>query len=234
MPRDLFIAATPRSGSELLCQWFLRSYLYGWTGEWFAFGTIAGDAAHLGVPVETRLRPLLEALRREKAADDGRVSIKMMWPVFAAFREQEGDCPLSFLRKPECVWVRRRDKVAQAVSLYKAEQTDKWRSEAGAQEDVPYSGADIARCLQRIRAEEAAWESFFAAGGPQPQVIVYEDFAPRQREAFRELLERLDLPAVPEDRIQAPPTIRKQGTANNEALGGRFRADRPELGLTDG
>lgn len=230
MSRDLFIAATPRSGSELLCQWFLRSYLYGWTGEWFAFGTIAGDAAHLGVPGETRLRPLLEALRREKAAADGRISIKMMWPVFTAFREQEGASPLSFLREPEVVRVRRRDRVAQAVSLYKAEQTDKWRSEAGPQEDVPYSGADIARCLRRIRAEEAAWEDFFAGTGcPQPQVIVYEDFVPRQREAFRALLEGLDLPAVPEDRIQAPPTIRKQGTANNEALRERFLAENGSL-----
>ncbi|NBD38426.1 MAG: hypothetical protein GVY10_07655 [Verrucomicrobia bacterium] len=229
MPRDLFIAATPRSGSELLCQWFLRSYLYGWTGEWFAFGTVEGDAAHLGVPGETRLGPLLEALRREKAADDGRVSLKMMWPVFAAFRGQEGASPLSFLRDPECVWVRRRDKVAQAVSLYKAEKTDKWRSEAGDQEDVPYSGADIARCLQRIRAEEAAWEAFFAEEELEPRLVTYEDFAPHQREAFRALLETLDLPPVPEDRIQAPPTIRKQGTANNEALRKRFRAENGSL-----
>ncbi|NBD38867.1 MAG: hypothetical protein GVY10_09890, partial [Verrucomicrobia bacterium] len=203
-------------------------------GEWFAFGTVEGDAAHLGVPGETRLGPLLEALRREKAAADGRISLKMMWPVFAAFRGQEGASPLSLLRNPECLWVRRRDKVAQAVSLYKAEKTDKWRSEAGVQEDVPYSAADIARCLQRIRKEEAAWEAFFAAEGLQPKVIVYEDFASRQREAFRELLESLDLPAVPEDRIQKPPSIRRQATANNEELKNLFLAERPDCSPSTG
>ncbi len=233
MTRDLFIAATPRSGSELLCQWFLRSYLFGWTGEWFAFGTLEADAAHLGVPGVKRLGPLLEALRHEKASADSRISLKMMWPVFAAFHAQEAASPLRFLRDPGIVWVRRRDKVAQAVSLYKAEQTDKWRSEAGPQENAPYSEEALVRCLERVREEDAAWDTFFTREALSPQVVVYEEFVPRQREAFRELLRNLDLPPVAEDRIQPPPTLRQQATRNNEDLKARLLAERPDLCLTE-
>ena len=88
---------------------------------------------------------------------NGVFGAKMMWNYFDDFRQRIASCPgsatsRSTRRSTSCfpqlriVFVRRRDKVAQAVSLWKAIQTQQWRNEAeptldAARRRVPLPGA---------------------------------------------------------------------------------------------
>lgn len=80
---------------------------------------------------------------------------------------------------PRYVWVTRRDKVRQAVSLWRALQTRSWRLEHANQDDQPaelhyrFEGIDhLARSLQ---SDDEGWQDFFERNGISALRIVYED-----------------------------------------------------------
>ena len=79
---------------------------------------------------------------------------------------------------PGYLWIRRRDVVRQAVSMWKALQTRRWR--AGDREGEPsevarYRFEAIDHLVRRFEEEERGWQSFFARHGIEPLVIAYED-----------------------------------------------------------
>jgi LPS sulfotransferase NodH len=82
-------------------------------------------------------------------------------------------------RRPVLVFVTRGDKVSQAVSLWRALQTQTWRAahpgEAVPDAEVVYNHAAIDHLLSRLHDDEAAWEAWFEATGRQPVEITYEE-----------------------------------------------------------
>lgn len=101
------------------------------------------------------------------------------------------------------IWVTRRDKVRQAVSLWKAIQTWTWREddppsanghEPAHQNELCFHFEAIDHLIQQIVADELAWQHYFADAGISPFRVVYEDFAPTYQETARQILEYLDIP----------------------------------------
>lgn len=72
------------------------------------------------------------------------------------------------------VQVIRRDKVAQAVSLWTAIQTQSWRDGDEAQGEPVYSFAAIRHLVEWLTLGERAWTAWLAHR--DPDVVVYEDF----------------------------------------------------------
>jgi len=83
---------------------------------------------------------------------------------------------LSVLSPVTYIYVNRKDKLAQAVSMAKAMQTDAWSTMGdNAQATLIYNGALIARCLRELLQQRLGWLRRFEIDGITPLTVYYED-----------------------------------------------------------
>ena len=194
------LCGTPRTGSTLLCEMLAASGVAGvpdsylaskfvpwWAGEWgLPSQEAAGEAfwpAYLEKALKVGrggtgvfgLRLMREDLEAALAVLDG------LWPGLpddrARFEQAFG--PVLFLH------LSREDKLAQAVSLVKAQQTGLWHIAPDGREverlapPAPpvYDFARLAAEVARLEAFDAAWEPWFAAQGIEPLRLRYETVA---------------------------------------------------------
>ena len=84
---------------------------------------------------------------------------------------------------PKCVWLVRRDKIAQAVSLIRAKKTKVYSIHGGSteqkrelnQSEIDISTQDLHRYMTRCFFGDQAVETFFIRHGITPYKIFYED-----------------------------------------------------------
>ena len=108
---------------------------------------------------------------------NGVFGAKMMWNYFDEFRLRMGELPglgdLSSFNERlavvfprlKVIFIRRRDKVAQAVSLWKAIQTQQWRTESGSDADDREDERDAA-CRVRLPGHRAPTQRAAPVGCP--------------------------------------------------------------------
>jgi trehalose 2-sulfotransferase len=120
---------------------------------------------------------------RDGTTPNGVFGAKVMWNQLADIGALAGGDaePHALLRRlldpTHWVWVRRRDVLRQAVSLWRALQTQTWREAGAPQPTAVYSRAAIAHLTALLADQDAAWGAFFAAHGLRPLELVYEDYA---------------------------------------------------------
>ncbi len=125
------------------------------------------------------------------------------------------------------VRVVRRDRAAQAVSLWKAVQTQVWRD--GAAGDGPARGeavfhrGAIAHLADRLAEHEAAWAAFLAGVEPEPLVVVYEELVADFRGTLARVLDHLGIEAPPAG-LPGPP-LRRQADERSARWRERFLAE---------
>jgi LPS sulfotransferase NodH len=126
------------------------------------------------------------------------------------------------------ITVSRRDKVRQAVSLWRALQTWSWSSDQNADraagDRLTYSHAAIAHLIRDIEDHEFGWRAFFRECGVEPFDVVYEDFAGRYEDTIRDILRHLGLPEADEIAIEQP-TRRKQADDLSRRWAERYKAE---------
>jgi LPS sulfotransferase NodH len=126
--RTYIICATPRSGSNLLCEALTLSGVAGMPQEYF----VHWESAQSVVPPAEYLDQVLTL-----GTDAGVFGMKIMWSSFDVFVRNlrsvigDADCPpwdVVTRIFPDLRWVRitRDDKVRQAISLAKARQSGEW------------------------------------------------------------------------------------------------------------
>ncbi len=124
------------------------------------------------------------------------------------------------------VLVTRADKVSQAVSLWRAVQTRRWRADAGAPRrphDAVYSFAAIDHLVAQLEADEAAWRAWFAGSLQRaPLELSYETIAAEPRAAVARVLDVCGLAVV---EVGEPP-LRDQRDARSSAWAERYLAER--------
>jgi trehalose 2-sulfotransferase len=122
---------------------------------------------------------------------NGVFGAKVMWGYFADFVARVRSAPGcdvpdaataidALLPGVRYVRVVRDDKVAQAVSLWRALQTQQWRDDgAGAAREhrAEYSFAAIEHLVEQLVAHEAAWQAWFDSAGVTPVDVAYERVA---------------------------------------------------------
>lgn len=90
----------------------------------------------------------------------------------------------ALFHRPLCVRVFRRDKVRQAVSMWRALQSRRWRAGAGqhgAAGEPAYDYDGIDHLVRRFEAEHQGWDEFLARYGVPALPIVYEDHLEHDR-----------------------------------------------------
>ncbi len=119
----------------------------------------------------------------------------------------------------------RRDKVRQAVSLWRALQTWSWSSEQRAAAGrLTYSHAAIAHLIADIEDHELGWRSYFRECGVEPFDVVYEDLAGRYEDSIRDILRHLGIAEADTVPI-ALPTRRRQADDLSRRWAERYRAE---------
>ena len=99
------------------------------------------------------------------------------------------------------IHISRRDKVRQAISLWRAIQSWSWRQGQGS--DSPHSRpirelvfnyAAIDHLVQRTLAHEEAWKRYFTENAIQPYSVVYEDLVEASEKTTLHILQYLNIP----------------------------------------
>ena len=176
------IAFTLRSGSNLLCDYLSANGL-GFPSEYFQypFGLANKFWYDLcGVP-EHQFVLFLDALISLQSQNNIFGS-KIAWDQKNALNEQltkitANSCVTITNVFPNNKWIylRREDKIDQALSLWRAVKTDVWTSSTENRAAEPaYNFFRILSCLIPILVEECAWSHFFATNAIIPLIVTYE------------------------------------------------------------
>ena len=162
---------------------------------------------------------------------------KMMWNYFDDFRTRFRELPglgdLTFNQALDevfpnlrLVFVRRRDKVAQAVSLWKAIQTQQWRNEAEPESDrrdATYDYEALQFLLRELHRWDAQWEDWFHATGREPIRVIYEEFATTRAATVGRVLDGLGIDPPEPDGASGP--MKRQADGLSKDWVERFREE---------
>lgn len=211
--RSLVLAATYRSGSTVLADALISAGGYGWPLEYFQAGAAQRRFARFAAPDYAA-----EVLRR-RTDDNGVFGVKL-FP--ADLRSRPG--LWSRLPAPVVVRVRRRDRVGQAVSAWRALNGGAWRATAGEAASPPpeYDYESLRRLVGLFAWEDTWWDS---AQGEVVSTVWFEDLAADHAAAMRRLLADLSLAGVPPRGTPELPRLVRQADADSGALVQRFIAD---------
>lgn len=193
----LIICATPRSGSTLLCDLLAGTGVAGRPDSFYRRQSIPDFARRFGV-ADTDPdagpdfdRAYLAAALHEGTAGD-LFGLRLMWPsvpelsatLDGLFPGLAGDAArfAKAFGRPLYLHLSRRDRIAQAVSRLKAEQTGLWHVAADGTErerTAPphppvYSADGIAGFIAEAEAHEAAWAHWFASNDIAPLRLTCE------------------------------------------------------------
>ena len=182
--------------------------------------------------------PIPRALA-EGTTENGVLAAKLMWTHLLDLAERLGAKPGSplpsgglgrpadaaLLREhfpdPRYVHVTRRDKIAQAVSLWRAVQTRAWRAgEVTENGNAVYHAGAIGYLAGQLSEHDDAWRTWFSANRIEPLRIVYEELAADTSGVTSEVLEHLGVGSA---EIPDPP-LRRQGDDRSARWVERYRS----------
>ena len=247
-PHAYIICGTPRSGSTLICEMLAARGVAGRPNSYFRPQDIAWWAEKWGVSLAEGIetagfdRAYLEAMHREGGAGTGILGVRIMYSSLVeaarrlnraagraghaaeALREAFG--PVLYIH------LSRRDKLGQAVSLARAEQTGLWHLRADGsvleggetQPEPVYDGARIGTILDELERDDAAWERFFAEHGIEPLRLTYEGVTAGPQKALGDIFAALGLDRAMAE-TQPTPTAKMADSLSAEWVA-RFRRER--------
>lgn len=211
------------------------------------FGPGADEIAGGRLPAPRPGRPLTSAqvAARVRAAleqgttPNGVFGAKMMWGYLGDFLRgmraagvaEADDARLLGATFPRLRYVRvvREDKVGQAVSLWRAVQTQTWRHEGDEAEaaEAVYDFAALDHLVAQLAEHERAWGAWFAAHGIEPVTVRYEHLAADPGLVVGRVLEELGI-APPPGGVPRP-AMRRQADARSQEWARRYAEERRAL-----
>ncbi len=106
------------------------------------------------------------------------------------------------------IQITRKDKLRQAISLWKAVQTQTWHQDANRRTSSPaepqFSFRAINYLVGLLTAHDASWDAYFLGLGQAPLKITYEELAEDPEPVLRDILAHLGIPAPAALPISAP------------------------------
>ena len=229
------VCATHRSGSNLLCQALWHTELCGYPQEFFS-PTRAPKIAEeysLKADPDSDYPGYVAELVGKRVSSNGVFGTKIMWshlePFLSRLRQDstsDADLLARIFPNIRYLWIRRDDKLRQAISMWKAKQTKVYNSLQRKGASLPdgepeYDFHEIKKIMQRFEDEDAAWEKFFTENSIAPVEIHYEDFADHHEERTLEILRELAI-EVGEQFTVKPITYRRLADSINEKWRERY------------
>jgi LPS sulfotransferase NodH len=218
--RMIVILSTPRSGSTYLCQLLHDAGLCTAHEYLQPYQYLPILAERWGCIDNGRVscERYVAALERHRTSDEGVLGINLHG---AHMRRFAAALPYFSASDVRYVWLQRRDKLGQAVSLAIAEQTTQWSSQFEKKRDAEYDFDFFRKRLEIIHEQEATVRAFLRTRPIDCDVLVYEDFVEDLRAALEPLF-GVDLGAALARREQA---LRPQRSSVNDDFVRRLAAD---------
>lgn len=187
----------------------------------------------------------------EGTTANGVFGAKVMWGYLSDFISNLRDIPtykelpvpdLFSTVFPDLHYIRvvRKDKVSQAVSLWKAIQTWTWREDevmtssngVGHQKkELQFHFELIDHLVRQIEEHEQAWKRFFDEAGIEPYCVVYEDLAANYEATALNILQFLGV-SLPEKHRFATRQMRRQADTLSEEWVRRYHMMKAESSLS--
>ncbi len=187
MQVNYLIGSIGRSGSSLLCEALWRS----------------GVAGH---PIEPKTQPEIDVVLKNRTSN-GVGGVKLLWYLCRGLDFQ----PYEF---KFIIHTFRNDKLAQAVSHSKAEQTRQWVS-CTTQHGTPiYDRQSIELHLARIAKEEGIWAQVALDMGVPCLRLAYEDISIDPDGAARTVIQFMGM-TPPDTFMLKPARLKKQADEIN-------------------
>ncbi len=248
MPDSYIICATPRTGSTLLCDLLAATKVAGNPDSFFMRDIDPVWRAELGLPAPERLgdadyaTAYLEAAIRAGKGQTAVFGLRLMKENLAdllglidgAFPGGASDkARLESAFGPTLfIHLSRQDKLAQAISMVKAEQTGLWHiasdgselERLGPSKEPEYDFGRIADKLAVLDRYDADWQAWFDAQGIAPLRIGYESLSANPAEAVARICQALGVPPPAAEHLR--PGVAKLGDAVSLEWAQRFEADR--------
>ena len=189
------------------------------------------------------LQDIFEAARIRGAGDTGMFGLRMQAQSFEFFLQKlqvlhtDSANDLDRIEKTFgqtlFVHLTREDKLSQAISYVKAEQTGLWHKAADGTElerrssdQKPfYDSAAIASTLSKFTAMDESWSRWFAKECINPFQIQYENLSNNPVKTLRELLEQLGLNGDLVHGLEVP--VAKLSDSVNRSWAKQFLDDNP-------
>lgn len=246
------LCATPRSGSTLLCELLTATGVAGAPDSYFMDNLDPAWAAAWGLPDRAGLSDRAYAAAHLRAAVAagraggavfglrlmGRNRAELMALIEAAHPGPPTDRARIEAAFGRVFWIHlsRADRLAQAVSLVRAEQTGLWHVAPDGTEverlspPAPpvYDFERIAARHAALAAEEAGWQEWFAAEAITPLRIDYDTLAADPAAQTARILQALGLPRASATRLT--PGLARMSDALSQDWIARFRADAARRG----
>jgi LPS sulfotransferase NodH len=238
------LASSPRTGSTLLCRTLWDLGLVGAPKEYLNPMQIRDWEVRLGHPwsrglhallqgpavglagrgrwTDDRLRRHLARVRSRRSSPTGWFGLKIHQHHFQRWFLDAGRPVPDWLGPTTWLAIRRRDRVAQAVSWARAMQTGQWASHQRGYAPPRYDATRIARLKAEAEAQDAAWDTFFDAEGIQPLRLDYERLTRDLDGTVRAVLDHLGVAWAGD---LGPPPLARQADAISAEWIERFRRE---------
>ena len=242
------VCATPRSGSTLLCDLLTETGEAGQPNSYFRREDISWWAEQFGVStVDWRSehefdQAYLAAVLRQGNAGTRTFGLRLMWESVADLSKRldsfypDLDSDNARFRAafgtPVYVHLSREDKVAQAVSLLRAEQTGLWHVNADGTErerlkagEAPvYSAQNLSRLVTELEEHDRCWTRWFHEQGIDPLRVTYERLSAAPQATLEAVLSAFGVDPVLAEAVE--PGTAKLADCESHEWAERFRAER--------
>ena len=217
------ICATPRSGSTLLCDLLTESGVAGQPDSFFRRESFIEWAEYLSVSVEEWTddhafsQSYLESVLKQGTAGTEVFGMRLMWEsidgllkqlrVFYPRTQSDTELLQSAFGPIHYVHLSRQDKVAQAVSHLRAEQSGLWhrhtdgseRERLTREQPLVFDRKALSRLVAESEEHDAAWNRWFDRHGIKPVRITYEKLSDSPKAILATILSALGQnPAIAE------------------------------------
>lgn len=192
-----WLCVSPRSGSSLLCEVLAATAVLGNPQEYCFSDNMPAHGKPWGFAAKWEITSFPKYWSRclsEGTTANGWFGAKMAPASYLdtflnevrklpEYADRESDALIrEVFGDLRFVYLTRRDKLRQAISMVKALQINLWTSEQGkthgteAAGEVTYDRAALDSHINLMALVEAAWQDFFTRWDVQPLTLVYEDY----------------------------------------------------------
>ena len=241
------ICTSPRSGSTLLCKLLARTGVAGNPASYFHRPSIAAWFEDLDLTLDESaserdaLNTILRAAIAQGSLESGVFGLRLQRHSFDFFIRKlsvlhprtASDAELFRAAFGRTVFIHltRRDKVEQAVSYWKADQTGLWHRAPDGTElerlspprEPVYDAEEIRARFDEVTALDRGWESWFAAEEIAPFRITYDRLSGNPLDTLRNVLDYLGLERQAANGVT--PEVAKLADATSHDWAARFRSE---------
>jgi len=241
------ICGTPRSGSTLLCNllasaktagnpdsFYGRQFMSAWAHEWHLPGRDAMSERDFNIAY---LKAAIAAGKGGTGIFGLRLMQENLDELSAILDQVFPQLPSDRARLERAfgrilyIHLSREDKLAQAISLVKAEQTGLWHIAPDGTEierlsppkEPQYDFARISREVMELESYDAAWNSWFDAQGIEPLRIGYESLSATPAAALIGICEALGVQSP--DARELSPGVAKLADEISQDWMRRYRSE---------